>query len=88
MNLSVEASRNFANKLWNAARFVMMNLEGQTPQQLGQPNREAQELSDRWILSRYQVVRQTSNYIDHYGLGEAAKGCMTSFGVTVTGILN
>ena len=72
---SVEASRNFANKLWNAARFVMMNLDGQTPQQLGQPHREAQELSDRWILSRYyQVVRQTSDYIDDYGLGEAAKG--------------
>ncbi|MBD2210102.1 valine--tRNA ligase [Nostoc linckia FACHB-104] len=70
---SVEASRNFANKLWNAARFVMMNLDGQTPQQLGQPL--PTELSDRWILSRYhQVVKQTINYIDNYGLGEAAKG--------------
>ncbi|MBD2449147.1 valine--tRNA ligase [Nostoc sp. FACHB-152] len=70
---SVEASRNFANKLWNAARFVMMNLDGQTPQQLGQP--VATELSDRWILSRYhQVVKQTTNSIDNYGLGEAAKG--------------
>lgn len=70
---SVEASRNFANKLWNAARFVMMNLDGQTPQQLGQP--VATELSDKWILSRYhQVVKQTTSYIDNYGLGEAAKG--------------
>ncbi|MHC5597715.1 MAG: valine--tRNA ligase [Nostoc sp.] len=70
---SVEASRNFANKLWNAARFVMMNLDGQTPQQLGNP--VATELSDRWIISRYhQVVKQTTNYIDNYGLGEAAKG--------------
>ncbi|TBR60923.1 valine--tRNA ligase [Westiellopsis prolifica IICB1] len=70
---SVEASRNFANKLWNAARFVMMNLDGQTPQQLGEPT--ATELSDRWILSRYYgVVQQTRNYMDNYGLGEAAKG--------------
>ncbi|PSM47875.1 valine--tRNA ligase [Chroococcidiopsis sp. CCALA 051] len=83
---SVEASRNFANKLWNAARFVMMNLDGKTPQQLGSPesSRGAQlcaptpnslQLSDRWILSRYhQVVKQSTDYIDNYGLGEAAKG--------------
>lgn len=84
---SVEASRNFANKLWNAARFVMMNLDGKTPQQLKFPlnppllkgeegNEEGElELSDRWILSRfYQVTKQTSEQIDNYGLGEAAKG--------------
>ncbi len=71
---SVEASRNFTNKLWNAARFVMMNLDGQTPAQLGQPT-EGLELSDRWILSRYyQVVQQTNKYLENYGLGEAAKG--------------
>ncbi|KOP25790.1 valyl-tRNA synthetase [Hapalosiphon sp. MRB220] len=70
---SVEGSRNFANKLWNAARFVMMNLDGQTPQQLGEPT--TTELSDRWILSRYYgVVQQTRSYMDNYGLGEAAKG--------------
>ncbi|MGK7872854.1 MAG: valine--tRNA ligase [Xenococcaceae cyanobacterium] len=72
---SVEASRNFANKLWNAARFVIMNLDGKTPEQLGQPATEALELSDRWILSRFhQVVGQTGDYIEAYGLGEAAKG--------------
>ncbi len=74
-SVSVEASRNFANKLWNAARFVMMNLDGKTPQELGEPNLEALELSDRWILSRFQqVVRQSNDYLDNYGLGEAAKG--------------
>ncbi|WP_088242875.1 valine--tRNA ligase [Calothrix rhizosoleniae] len=69
---SVEASRNFANKLWNAARFVMMNLDGQTPQQLGVP--EATELSDKWILSRFhQVVQQSHMYMEKYGLGETTK---------------
>ncbi|MEG4940335.1 valine--tRNA ligase [Microcoleus sp. F4-D5] len=73
---SVEASRNFTNKLWNAARFVMMNLEGQTPQQLGSPSGGGGlELCDRWILSRYnQVVQESRNYLENYGLGEAAKG--------------
>ncbi|MDJ0707143.1 MAG: valine--tRNA ligase [Leptolyngbyaceae cyanobacterium MO_188.B28] len=71
---SVEASRNFTNKLWNASRFVMMNLGGKTPTELGDPDNDKLELSDRWILSRfYQVVRTTSNYVDNYGLGEAAK---------------
>jgi valyl-tRNA synthetase len=72
---SVESSRNFANKLWNAARFVMMNLDEKTPQQLGKPSQETLELADQWILSKYhQVVQQTINYIDNFGLGEAAKG--------------
>jgi valyl-tRNA synthetase len=72
---SVEASRNFANKLWNAARFVMMNLEGKTPEQLGKPDLNQLELCDRWILSRLnQVIAQTRENIENYGLGEAAKG--------------
>ena len=72
---SVAASRNFANKLWNASRFVLLNLEEQTPAQLGQPIVADLELADRWILTRYQrVVQQTCDHIDTYGLGEAAKG--------------
>jgi valyl-tRNA synthetase len=73
---SVEASRNFTNKLWNASRFVMMNLDGKTPKQLGETfYGTSLQLSDRWILSRYhQVVQQTGKYIEAYGLGEAAKG--------------
>ncbi len=72
---SVEASRNFANKLWNAARFVMMNLDGKTPQDLGKAEVSSLELCDRWLLSRYhQVVEQTHHNIVNYGLGEAAKG--------------
>jgi valyl-tRNA synthetase len=58
----------------------MMNLDGKTPQQLRSadsrlPTPDSLQLSDRWILSRYhQVVKQTTDYIDNYGLGEAAKG--------------
>ncbi|TRU21062.1 MAG: valine--tRNA ligase [Microcystis aeruginosa Ma_MB_S_20031200_S102] len=72
---SVEAARNFANKIWNASRFVMMNLEGKTPEELGEPALENLELADRWILSRYhQTVQKTRDYLENYGMGEAAKG--------------
>ena len=75
-SISVEASRNFANKLWNAARFVMINLDDSTPELLG-ANQIADvtdlEKSDRWILSRlYQVVRKTKTQIESYSLGEVA----------------
>ena len=71
---SVEASRNFANKLWNAARFVMMNLDGKTPTDLGRPAMVDLELGDRWILSRlHQVIADTHKNLECYGLGEAAK---------------
>jgi valyl-tRNA synthetase len=71
---SVEAARNFTNKLWNAARFVLLNLDGQTPAQLGEPDLAQLELCDRWMLSRFhQVTQQIRDYIDHYGMGEAAK---------------
>jgi valyl-tRNA synthetase len=72
---TVEASRNFANKLWNATRFALMNLGGETPASLGEPDRAALQLADRWILSRLaRVNRETAERYASYGLGEAAKG--------------
>ena len=72
---TVEASRNFANKLWNASRFALINLGGETPASLGEPDPTALQLADRWILSRLaRVNRQTAERYGSYGLGEAAKG--------------
>lgn len=65
----VEASRNFANKIWNAARFAIMNLSGNGTGALAPP-----ELPDRWILSRLQAVtEEVTAYLAEYQLGEAAR---------------
>jgi valyl-tRNA synthetase len=70
----VETSRNFTNKLWNAARFVMMNLAEQTPAALGEPVLAEMELADRWMVSRYErCTQQTNILISNYSFGEAAK---------------
>jgi valyl-tRNA synthetase len=72
---TVEASRNFANKLWNVTRFALMNLDGETPASLGEPDPAALQLADRWILSRLaRVNRETAERYGSYGLGEASKG--------------
>ncbi|MCP9930743.1 valine--tRNA ligase [Cyanobium sp. AMD-g] len=72
---TVEAARNFANKLWNATRFALMNLGGETPASLGAPDAAHLQLADRWILSRLErVKRETTERYASYGLGEAAKG--------------
>ncbi len=81
---SVEASRNFTNKIWNAARFVMMNFESADFKidydNLTAPEIASLEVADKWILSRFhQTVQQTRDYIDRYGLGEAAKGLYEFF---------
>ncbi len=57
----VEGYRNFINKLWNASRFALMNLDGYDPErfeaQLATPaGRAALSVADRWILSRLQAV--------------------------------
>lgn len=67
----VEASRNFANKIWNATRFIMMNLENMRGKDLkaGQ-----MDLADRWIISRYnRLVGEVTENLDKYELGIAAQ---------------
>ncbi|MDO4938638.1 MAG: valine--tRNA ligase [Lachnospiraceae bacterium] len=64
----VEASRNFGNKVWNASRFIMMNLED--GKIVSQPSEL--QLSDKWILSRCNnVVREVTENLDKYELGIA-----------------
>jgi valyl-tRNA synthetase len=71
---SVEASRNFANKVWNASRFVLTNLDGQTPEALGLPDVQNLELADRWIFNRYaELVQEINQAFQKYELGSAAK---------------
>ena len=67
----VEAARNFANKLWNATRFVLMNLpEDFTP---GLPDASLLDMSDKWVLTKLgQVAGAMTDNIDHYELGLAA----------------
>jgi len=81
---SVEASRNFTNKLWNASRFVMINLGdyelSTLNAELEKATQNSFQLADRWILSRfYQVTQQTRSAIDSFALGEAAKGLYEFF---------
>ncbi|MCU4311490.1 valine--tRNA ligase [Acinetobacter variabilis] len=52
----VEGYRNFANKIWNGTRFVMMNVEGQTVCQTARP--DLWELPEQWIVSRLQKAEQ------------------------------
>ena len=66
----VEAGRNFINKLWNAFRFVMMNLEDDF--QPASWSDDDLELSDRWILSElHDLVEQVDRHFRQYELGLA-----------------
>jgi len=72
---NVEAARNFANKLWNASRFVLMNLGSESLKDISLNDLEPNlELCDRWILSRFnQTALQVNQQITSYSLGEAAR---------------
>ncbi|HEX9100676.1 MAG TPA: valine--tRNA ligase, partial [Polyangia bacterium] len=75
----VEGYRHFANKLWNAARFAMMNLQGFDADRFGDALREGHEsaaltLADRWILSRLQrTAREVDEALEAYRFNDAAQ---------------
>ncbi|NMB07591.1 MAG: valine--tRNA ligase, partial [Tissierellia bacterium] len=68
----VEASRNFANKLWNATRFVLMNLDENI---VGEDiNQNLLEEEDKWILSRMNtVIKEVTYNLEKYEIGIAAQ---------------
>ncbi len=66
-----EIGRNFANKIWNAARFILMNLEGYTPHAI---RREELPLEDRWILSRLaSATKDATEQLEAYRFSDVAR---------------
>jgi valyl-tRNA synthetase len=66
-----EVGRNFANKLWNATRFVLHNLDGYRPEMVGV---ESLPLEDRWILSRLATTTQAvTEYLEGYHFSDVAR---------------
>ncbi len=69
----IEGARNFANKIWNAARFALMNLEDFQPQS-DEWEHLPLELADRWIRSRYRkALTELEGWLERFELGEAAR---------------
>jgi len=71
---TVEASRNFANKLWNATKFVLINKTSNNNYSLNDSDETSLELCDKWILSKLnQVNIKVAAFLKEYKLGESAK---------------
>ena len=67
----IAASRNFANKIWNAARFIRMNLEGE---EIGVQLPETLTLEEQWIVSAYnRIVREVTENLEKFELGIAVQ---------------
>ena len=73
-SLTIEASRNFANKIWNATKFALINTSKSSRDLSLEYNFSELELSDKWILSKVNKTKiNLSHLINSYKLGEAAK---------------
>ncbi len=71
---TVEASRNFANKLWNATKFVLINKTSNNNYSINESDETSLELCDKWILSKLnQVNIKVIALLKEYKLGESAK---------------
>ena len=67
-----EAMRNFANKLWNASRYVMMNLSEDAKNEL--PELSKLEIADKWVLSKLNtLIEEVTENMDKYELGVAVQ---------------
>ena len=67
----VEANRNFGNKIWNASRFIMMNMEGK---EVTTPAVADLEPVDKWILSKLNnVIKEVTDNMENYELGIAVQ---------------
>ena len=65
----VEANRNFCNKIWNASRFIMMNMEGKT---VTKPAENELQPVDKWILSKLnKVIKEVTDNMENFELGIA-----------------
>ncbi|WPC17933.1 valine--tRNA ligase [Pediococcus inopinatus] len=72
----MDAAWNFINKIWNASRYVIMNLGEMTEPVL--PDEKEWNLTDRWILSRLNTtVQQVTHFFDTYEFGEAGRALYT-----------
>ena len=70
----VENSRNFANKVWNASRFIMMNMGENEKSAIHQAMPNGLEPVDHWILSKLNdTVREVTENMDHFELGIAVQ---------------
>ena len=70
----VAQGRNYMNKIWNAARFILMNLDDQLPPPLATLPAERLDLADRWILARLNRTLQTvERAYERYRINEVAK---------------
>ncbi|MBQ7425024.1 MAG: valine--tRNA ligase, partial [Lachnospiraceae bacterium] len=73
-NERVENSRNFANKVWNASRFIMMNMDENAPSAIHRDMPASLEAADHWILSRLnRTVKEVTDNMEKFELGIAVQ---------------